>query len=154
MKMVTLTAHKEIEDSFVFKVNKSDESWSKELSPEQFYILRKKGTERPFTSEFENQWDGGMYQCAACGEELFSSDGKFDSGCGWPSFYEAIDQTKIVTKTDHSHGMIRTEIMCASCGGHLGHVFDDGPKNKTGLRYCVNGLSLKFKQSNSENPSK
>lgn len=154
MKMVTLTNHKEISNDYVFKVNKSEEEWSKELNPDQYYILRKKGTERPFTSEFEKQWDGGMYQCAACGEELFSSDGKFDSGCGWPSFYEAIDETKIVTKTDQSHGMIRTEILCASCGGHLGHVFDDGPKNKTGLRYCVNGLSLKFNKSNSENPSK
>jgi peptide-methionine (R)-S-oxide reductase len=146
MKMVTLTEHKEINDSYVFKVNKTEADWNKELNSDQYYILRKKGTERPFTSEFETQWDGGLYQCAGCGEELFSSDGKFDSGCGWPSFYEAVDKTKIVTKTDETHGMVRTEIMCASCGGHLGHVFDDGPKDKTGLRYCVNGLSLKFKK--------
>jgi peptide-methionine (R)-S-oxide reductase len=146
MKMVTLTEHKEINDSYVFKVNKTEQDWNKELNSDQFYVLRKKGTERPFTSEFETQWDSGLYQCAGCGEELFSSDGKFDSGCGWPSFYEAVDKTKIVTKTDETHGMVRTEIMCATCGGHLGHVFDDGPKNKTGLRYCVNGLSLKFKK--------
>jgi len=147
--MVTNTQHKEVSDSFSFEVNKSDSDWQKELSAEQFYILRKKGTERPFTSKFEEHWDGGNYSCAACGNELFSSEGKFDSGCGWPSFFEALDPSKIVTKTDTSHGMVRTEIMCGKCGGHLGHVFDDGPKDKTGLRYCVNGLSLDFKPKES-----
>ena len=143
-KMVTLTKHKEINDKFAFELQKSDSEWQKTLSPEEYYILRQKGTERPFTSALEENYDGGSYTCAACGNELFTSDAKFDSGCGWPSFYEALDPNKIITKTDTSHGMVRTEIMCAKCGGHLGHVFDDGPKDKTGLRYCVNGGSLKF----------
>jgi peptide-methionine (R)-S-oxide reductase len=142
--MVTNTKHKEISDKFVFELQKPDSEWQSKLSAEQYYILRKKGTERPFTSALEDNYDGGMYTCAACGNELFASDAKFNSGCGWPSFYEAINPDKIVTKTDTTHGMIRTEIMCAKCGGHLGHVFDDGPKDKTGLRYCVNGVSLQF----------
>jgi peptide-methionine (R)-S-oxide reductase len=145
-KMVSQTNHKEISDKHSFELQKSDSEWQKTLDPEQYRILREKGTERPFTSELEDNYDGGTYTCAGCGSELFSSNGKFDSGCGWPSFYEALDQTKIVTKTDHTFGMTRTEIMCAKCGGHLGHVFDDGPKDKTGLRYCVNGKSLNFKK--------
>lgn len=143
-KMVTLTKHKEINDKFAFELQKPDSEWQNALSPEEYYILRQKGTERPFTSALEENYDGGLYTCAACGNELFNSDAKFNSGCGWPSFYESLDPNKIVTKTDSSHGMVRTEIMCAKCGGHLGHVFDDGPKDKTGLRYCVNGGSLKF----------
>jgi peptide-methionine (R)-S-oxide reductase len=143
-KMVTLTNHKEINDKFSFELQKSDSEWQNTLSAEEYYILRQKGTERPFTSALEENYDGGLYTCAACGNELFTSDAKFNSGCGWPSFFEALDPNKIVTKTDTSHGMVRTEIMCAKCGGHLGHVFDDGPKDKTGLRYCVNGGSLKF----------
>ncbi len=142
--MVTNTKHKEISDKFVFEAQKPDSEWQSTLTPEQYYILRQKGTERPFTSALEENYDGGLYTCAACGNELFTSDSKFDSGCGWPSFFEALDPAKIVTKTDTTHGMVRTEIMCAKCGGHLGHVFDDGPKDKTGLRYCVNGASLKF----------
>ena len=129
-----------------FEVQKTEEEWKKQLTEEQYYVLRQKGTERPFTSKFEEMWDGGIYTCAACGNELFTSDAKFDAGCGWPSFYEALDSTKVITQTDVSHGMVRTEIMCARCGGHLGHVFDDGPKDKTGLRYCVNGTSLGFKK--------
>lgn len=144
-KMITNTNHQEISDSFVFEVNKADSEWQNMLSPEQYQILRNKGTERPFSSKFEDHWDGGFYTCAACGNELFSSETKFDAGCGWPSFYDALDPKKIVTKTDRSHGMVRTEIMCGKCGGHLGHVFDDGPQDKTGLRYCVNGASLNFK---------
>ncbi len=142
--MVTLTNHPEVAKTQKFEVEKTDSEWRKELTPEQYNILREKGTERPFTSELEENYDGGTYVCAACGNPLFTSDAKFDSGCGWPSFYDALDKTKIVVKTDNSHGMTRTEIMCARCGGHLGHVFDDGPKDKTGLRYCVNGGSLKF----------
>lgn len=142
--MVTTTKHKEISEKFVFELQKSDSEWQSTLSPEQYYILRQKGTERPFTSPLEEVYDGGLYNCAACGNELFTSEAKFDSGCGWPSFFESLDPSKIVTKTDTTYGMVRTEIMCAKCGGHLGHVFDDGPKDKTGLRYCVNGGSLKF----------
>ncbi|MBC7381409.1 MAG: peptide-methionine (R)-S-oxide reductase MsrB [Bacteroidia bacterium] len=142
--MKTLTQHTEVKNDQQFDVNKSDSEWQKELSPEQYNILRKKGTERPFTSKLEDNYDGGTYTCAACGNELFTSDAKFDSGCGWPSFYDALDKTKIVVQTDSTHGMARTEIMCAKCGSHLGHVFNDGPKDKTGLRYCVNGGSLKF----------
>ncbi len=144
--MVTLTQHEEIKKDQKFEVSKSESEWKKELSSEQYAILREKGTERPFTSKFEENYDGGTYSCAACGNPLFTSDAKFDSGCGWPSFYDALDKSKIITQTDRTLGMTRTEIMCAKCGGHLGHVFDDGPKDKTGLRYCVNGASLQFKK--------
>lgn len=126
------------------EINKTDEEWKKILSPEQFEVLREKGTERPFTGKYWNLNDKGIYTCAACGNELFNSSTKFDAGCGWPSFFESLDSTKIKTQTDRTLGMVRTEIMCAKCGGHLGHVFDDGPK-PTGLRYCVNSLSLDFK---------
>lgn len=143
-----LTNHKLVNDSFEFEINKSEKEWQAQLTPEQYRILREKGTERPFTSKFEDFYDGGTYTCAGCGNELFNSTSKFDSGCGWPSFYEALDSTKINTRMDYSHGMIRIEIMCAKCGGHLGHVFNDGPKDKTGLRYCVNGISLDFKKKN------
>ncbi|MFZ4796416.1 MAG: peptide-methionine (R)-S-oxide reductase MsrB [Bacteroidia bacterium] len=124
-------------------VNKTDSEWKAQLTPEQYYVLRQKGTERPFTSKWEEHYDGGTYSCIACGNELFKSDSKFDAGCGWPSFFEALDSTKIKTSIDKAHGMQRVEIMCAKCGGHLGHVFDDGPK-PTGLRYCVNGAALDF----------
>jgi peptide-methionine (R)-S-oxide reductase len=132
------------EDSF--EVSHTDEYWREKLTPNQYYVLREKGTERPFTGKFEDHWEPGIYTCAGCGNELFQSDTKFDAGCGWPSFYEALDKTKIVEKLDRSHGMVRTEIICAKCGGHLGHVFNDGPRDKTGLRYCVNSLSLEFKK--------
>ena len=125
------------------EVNKTDSEWKAQLTPEQYYVLRQKGTERPFTSKWEEHYDGGTYTCVACGNELFKSDSKFDAGCGWPSFFEALDSTKIKTAIDSTHGMKRVEIMCAKCGGHLGHVFDDGPK-PTGLRYCVNGAALDF----------
>lgn len=144
--MVTDTKHQEIKKNHSFAIEKPDSDWQKMLDPETYHILREKGTERPFTSPLEDNYDGGLYTCAGCGNELFSSEGKFDSGCGWPSFFEALDTTKIVTHTDTSHGMVRTEIMCARCGGHLGHVFNDGPRDKTGLRYCVNGKSLNFQK--------
>jgi methionine-R-sulfoxide reductase len=133
------------------EVIKTEEEWKKQLTPEQYYVLRQKGTERPFTGKFEAHWELGLYTCAACGNELFKSNTKFDAGCGWPSFYEALDKTKIIEKMDYSHGMTRVEIMCAKCGGHLGHVFNDGPADKTGLRYCVNSLSLDFIKSDSTN---
>src|SRR4051812_46543920 len=124
--------------------NKTDEEWKKELTPEQYEILRKKGTERPGTGEYNDHHAKGVYVCAGCGTEFFTSEQKFDSHCGWPSFDNNIaggDRVKQIK--DFSHGMIRTEIVCAACGGHLGHIFDDGP-TETGQRYCVNSLSIKF----------
>lgn len=132
-----------------FEISKTEEEWKQQLTPDQYSVIREKGTERPFTGKFENHWEPGVYNCAACGNELFLSNTKFDAGCGWPSFYEALDKTKVTEKMDYSHGMTRVEIMCAKCGGHLGHVFNDGPADKTGLRYCVNSLSLEFKKNDS-----
>lgn len=123
---------------------KSEADWKKELSPDQYRILREKGTERPFTGEYNTHYENGVYSCAGCGSELYKSATKFDSGCGWPSFDEEIDGA-IERRRDTTHGMIRTEIMCANCGGHLGHVFNDGP-TATGIRHCVNSLSLDFKK--------
>ena len=127
------------------KVVKTDEEWKKILSPEQYKVLRQKGTEVPFTGKYYKFEEKGTYICAACGEELFRSDTKFDAGCGWPSFADVLDSSKIVYAKDGSAGMMRTEITCAKCGGHLGHVFDDGPK-PTGLRYCINSVSIDFKK--------
>jgi peptide-methionine (R)-S-oxide reductase len=140
-----LTSLNEIAMSQDEKENKSEQEWKEILTPEQYYILREKGTERPFTGKFNLHKEKGVYVCVGCGNELFSSDAKFDSHCGWPSFFASMDKTKIKTERDTSHGMIRVEIMCARCGGHLGHIFDDGP-NPTGLRYCVNSISLDFKK--------
>lgn len=124
-------------------INRTDAEWKELLTPEQYSVLRLKGTDRPFTGKYYRTNDKGVYSCAACGTELFTSDMKFDSECGWPSFDRAMEGGKIKTETDLSHGMVRTEILCAKCGGHLGHLFDDGP-TKTGLRYCVNSTSLNF----------
>jgi peptide-methionine (R)-S-oxide reductase len=129
------------------KIVRSEEEWKKLLTPEEYRILREKGTEGPGTGEYYHNKETGTYQCRACGAELFSSDTKYDSGSGWPSFWKAVDPAKIKTSTDTSHGMVRTEIMCARCGSHLGHVFDDGPKETTGKRFCVNSMSLRFKKS-------
>ena len=126
------------------KVEKTDVEWRKELTPEQYRVLRQKGTERAFTGEFWNTHDAGNYKCAGCGLVLFKSETKFDSGCGWPSFYAPADTNVVATHEDLSHGMDRTEVLCPRCGGHLGHVFEDGPKDKGGLRYCINSASLKF----------
>ena len=127
------------------KINKPEEQWKLELDPESYYVLREKGTEQPFTGKYDNFFEEGMYVCKACSNPLFTSKTKYNSGCGWPAYYDAIDKGAIETKTDYAHGMIRTEIMCAKCRSHLGHVFEDGP-DPTGLRYCVNSLSLDFRK--------
>ncbi|NUN08939.1 MAG: peptide-methionine (R)-S-oxide reductase MsrB [Ignavibacteriaceae bacterium] len=125
------------------QVNLSENEWKEKLTPQQYYILREKGTERPFTGEFYMHKEKGIYKCAGCGSELFTDEMKFDSHCGWPSFDREIEGGKIKQTKDYSHGMIRIEITCAKCDGHLGHIFDDGP-TETGVRYCVNSLSLTF----------
>jgi peptide-methionine (R)-S-oxide reductase len=125
------------------KVEKSEDQWRAELTPEQFHVLRKKGTERAFSGELWNTKEPGIYRCAGCGQELFDSSAKFDSGCGWPSFDRPKTESHIDEHADHSYGMVRTEVTCSRCGGHLGHVFDDGPAT-TGLRYCINSVSIKL----------
>jgi peptide-methionine (R)-S-oxide reductase len=122
---------------------KDNEYWRDKLTPEQFHIAREKGTERPFTGEYYDEKTSGTYNCVCCGQALFTSETKYDSGSGWPSFWEALDKKNIELKTDRSHGMDRTEVMCGKCGAHLGHLFDDGP-NPTGQRYCINSASLKL----------
>ncbi len=123
------------------KIQKSDEEWRAELKPEQYEVLRRKGTERAFTGEYVDTKEPGVYRCAGCGAELFRSDAKYDSRSGWPSFVEPASLDSVVTEEDRSYGMVRTEVMCAACGGHLGHVFPDGPQ-PTGLRFCINSCAL------------
>lgn len=127
------------------KVMKTEEEWRKELMPLQYHVMREKGTEQPFSGEYWKTKEKGVYQCAACGNELFSSETKFDSGTGWPSFYAPISDTKVELMPDTSFGMERIEVVCARCGSHLGHVFDDGPP-PTGKRFCINSVSLKLKK--------
>lgn len=131
------------------KVMKTEQEWRSELDPETFHVCREKGTERAFTGKYWNLKDAGMYKCAACGEPLFSSETKYDSGSGWPSFYEPANIESVAELKDISHGMVRTEVVCKKCESHLGHVFPDGPP-ETGLRYCINSASLKFEEKGSQ----
>jgi len=124
-------------------MKKSDEEWEKELTPEQYAVCRQKSTERAFTGEYYNCKEDGVYRCSCCGNELFSSDTKFDSGTGWPSYFQPIGNDAIKTETDDNHGMHRVEVVCSACDAHLGHVFEDGPQ-PTGQRYCINSISLKL----------
>jgi peptide-methionine (R)-S-oxide reductase len=127
------------------KIEKTDEQWRAELTPEQYQVLRRKGTEPAFTGEYDHVFEPGTYRCAGCGAELFTAETKYDSGCGWPAFYAPADAEAVEEETDLAHGMLRTEVLCASCGGHLGHVFPDGPA-PTGQRYCINSAALKLEE--------
>jgi peptide-methionine (R)-S-oxide reductase len=127
------------------KVQKTDQEWQQELSPEEYFILRQAGTERPHTGKYNMHFEEGAYRCAGCDAVLFDSDAKFESHCGWPSFDRVADNEAIIEREDRSHGMIRTEVLCANCGGHLGHVFNDGPTD-TGLRYCINSAAMDFEE--------
>ena len=126
------------------KVELSEEEWRAKLTPEQYHILREAGTERAFTGKYDKHYDAGEYMCAGCGTRLFDSDAKYNSGCGWPAFTKPAEADTIEERRDISHGMIRTEVLCANCGGHLGHVFPDGPPEEDGMRYCINSASLDF----------
>lgn len=136
-----------------FEYQKSEEEWKKILSPEEFNVLRKKGTERPHTGQYNLNFKDGVYLCKGCGNKLFDSDTKFESECGWPSFYDVKNNSAVKEIVDSSYGMIRTEVVCSKCGGHLGHVFDDGP-NPTGLRYCINSVSIDFLTTSEEDDGK
>ena len=127
------------------KVQKTEAEWRAELDPEQYHVLREKGTEAPFSGEYDQVFEPGTYRCAACRAELFPSETKYDSGCGWPAFYAPADADAIEEETDTSHGMVRTEVMCSNCGGHLGHLFPDGPA-PTGIRYCINSAALQLEE--------
>jgi peptide-methionine (R)-S-oxide reductase len=128
-----------------YEVVKTEDEWKKELSEQEFYVLREKGTEKAFTGDLWDNKKDGIYLCAGCGQVLFDSDTKYKSGTGWPSFWKPVNDTAIINLDDNSYGMVRTEVVCSRCGGHLGHVFDDGPQ-PTGLRYCINSVSMDFEE--------
>lgn len=143
--LINLQSQKKGSDKKV-KINKSEKEWKDSLTPEEFHVLREKGTERPFTGKYWDFNGKGVYSCAGCGQELFSSETKFDAGCGWPSFNDVVNNENIILKDDFSFAMHRIEVMCSKCGGHLGHLFDDGPK-PTGQRYCINSVSIRFEKN-------
>lgn len=131
----------------MYDIEKSEQEWRQELSAEEFRVCREKGTERPFTGKYWNNWEAGVYHCTCCNTPLFTADTKFDAGCGWPSFYQPTNDACIEERLDASLGMLRTEVMCRRCGAHLGHVFEDGPQ-PTGMRYCINSVSIKLQPEN------
>ncbi len=132
------------------KIEKTEEEWKKDLTPEQYAVLRERGTEPAFTGQYVDNHDEGVYKCAACGQQLFESGTKFDSGSGWPSFTDPMNLEHVELRDDSDHGMVRTEVVCKRCGSHLGHVFDDGPQDKGGKRYCINSCALNFEKESSK----
>jgi peptide-methionine (R)-S-oxide reductase len=138
------------EEPRVYDVSFTEEEWRRRLNPEQYLILRKAGTERAFTGKYWNHKGVGSYACAGCGQVLFTSDTKFESGCGWPSFWDAVDPDKVIRRDDNTYGMTRTEVLCSQCGGHLGHVFNDAPHTPTGERFCINSASIDFQPADAE----
>lgn len=138
------TEETEMAKSSTDKIVRTEEEWREHLTREQYHVLRAQGTEAPFVNKYDHHFEAGSYSCAACGHELFESETKFNSGCGWPAFYASKAEDRVILRPDASHGMIRTEVLCARCDSHLGHIFDDAPQTPTGQRYCINSVSLEF----------